>query len=223
MKNIKKLFITGLLTILPIMITINILSWIFKLLNRYLSNNIFVKEMVNYLLKHRVYSRLTSQIVVYILVITIIFVVIIITGLAMKNVMGKKVAQKVDELFSKTPLIKPIYTTMLQIRHLIFSSNDKSYQKVVLIEYPRKNVYSVAFLTNRKNELFKKYLPNEKLVNIFLPTSPNPTSGMFLMLPKEDVIELDMKIEDAIKLIISGGAIIPSKNEIKGEDRDNVD
>jgi uncharacterized membrane protein len=213
MKRIKGLFVTGIITVLPVLITINIMSWIFKFLNNYLSRNIFVKEMTSYLLKYEFYSKLTTQVLVYLIAVVIIILTIIITGLAMRNVIGKRIAKKIDFLFSNIPLVKPIYTTILQIRHLMFTSNTKAYQKVVMIEYPRRGIYSLGFLTNRKNELFEEILGGKKLLNIFIPTSPNPTSGMFIMVEADDVKELDIKIEDAIKLIISGGAIVPKVNK----------
>ncbi len=208
MKKLKNLFITGLLTILPVLITLNIMSWIFKSLNSYLSRNIIVKEIVEYLMTFQIYSQFTTQVLVYIMAIIIILLTIVITGLAMRNVMGKKIALSIDKLFSNLPLIKPIYTTILQIRELMFTSNTKAYQKVVMIEYPRKGIYSLGFLTNRENKLFEEILEKD-LLNIFIPTSPNPTSGMFIMVEASEVKELDIKIEDAIKLIISGGAIVP--------------
>ncbi|MGB6128024.1 MAG: DUF502 domain-containing protein [Psychrilyobacter sp.] len=213
MKRIKSLFVTGLITVLPVLITINIMSWIFKFLNNYLSQNIFVKEMTSYLLKYEFYSKFTTQILVYLVAVIIIILTIIITGLAMRNVIGKKIAKKIDQLFSNIPLVKPIYTTILQIRHLMFTSNTKAYQKVVMIEYPRKGIYSLGFLTNRENKLFEEILGGKKLLNIFIPTSPNPTSGMFIMVEADTVKELDIKIEDAVKLIISGGAIVPKVNK----------
>lgn len=213
MKRIKGLFVTGLITVLPVLLTINIMSWIFKFLNNYLSQNIFVKEMTSYLLKYEFYSKLTTQVLVYLIAVLIIILTIIIAGLAMRNVIGKKIAKKIDQLFSNLPLVKPIYTTILQIRHLMFTSNTKAYQKVVMIEYPRRGIYSLGFLTNRKNELFEEILGGKKLLNIFIPTSPNPTSGMFIMVEADDVRELDIKIEDAVKLIISGGAIVPKINK----------
>jgi len=213
MKRIKSLFATGLITVLPVLITINIMSWIFKFLNNYLSQNIFVKEMISYLLKYEFYSKFTTQILVYLIALIIIILTIIITGLAMRNVIGKKIAKKIDQLFSNIPLVKPIYTTILQIRHLMFTSNTKAYQKVVMIEYPRKGIYSLGFLTNRENKLFEDILGGKKLLNIFIPTSPNPTSGMFIMVEADTVKELDIKIEDAVKLIISGGAIVPKVNK----------
>lgn len=213
MKRVKSLFVTGLITVLPVLITINIMSWIFKFLNNYLSKNIFIKKMISYLLTYEFYSTLTTQLLVYIIAILIIILTIIVTGLAMRNVIGKKIAKNIDLLFSNIPLVKPIYTTILQIRHLMFTSNTKAYQKVVMIEYPREGIYSLGFLTNRENKLFEELTGGGKLLNIFVPTSPNPTSGMFIMVKADDVKELDIKIEDAIKLIISGGAIVPKFNK----------
>ena len=91
MKRVKSLFVTGLITVLPVLITINIMSWIFKFLNNYLRKNIFVKEMTSYLLRYEFYSKFTTQILVYLMAITIIILTIVVAGLAMRNVIGKKI------------------------------------------------------------------------------------------------------------------------------------
>ncbi|MCK5779383.1 MAG: DUF502 domain-containing protein [Psychrilyobacter sp.] len=213
MKSLKSLFFTGLIAILPLLITINLLIWISRLISGYLNGNIVIIEMVKHLSHEDLQSELPVKIMVYIFAVLILTLLIILMGLAMKNVIGKAIANSIDKIISKIPVIKTIYTTILQIRELMFSSGTKAYQKVVLIEYPRKGSYSLGFLTNRNNKFFCDLLEKEELISIFVPTSPNPTSGMFIMVESSEVRELDIKVEDAIKLIVSGGAIIPKNME----------
>ena len=117
----------------------------------------------------------------------------------------------------KFPLINLIYNTVKQIVDTFTQQQKAVFQEVVLIEYPRKGVYAIGFLTNRaKGEI--QALTGEELVNVFVPTTPNPTSGFLLMLPKESVVSMQMSISDGMKLIISGGAVVPPYDD---NDRNN--
>lgn len=221
MKKIRQLFFTGLLTVLPLVITINIILWVLKIIDELLKNNVIVDSMGKDLAKKIYISPFGIRIIVYIIVFSVLILLTIMLGLAVRNVLGNKIASTMDRLISKIPLVKPIYTTIIQIRELMVTSKTKAYQKVVLIEYPRKGIYSLGFLTNRGNKILEEEGGNrEELINVFLPTSPNPTSGMFLMLKQDEVRELDIKIEDAIKLIISGGAIMPEIYQKNGGGND---
>jgi uncharacterized membrane protein len=149
------------------------------------------------------------KISVYVISIVGIFFIITLVGLTLKHVIGKRIASFFERLFIKVPVIKQVYTTVSQITGLVSSDNARSYQKVVLIEYPKKGIYSLGFLTSNGNRYFEEIMGKDKVLNIFIPTSPNPTSGMFVMMEEKDVKVLNIKVEEAVKLIISGGAIIP--------------
>lgn len=208
----KKNFYTGLIALLPIVLTIYIFNWIVEILVTVLNHSfitIAIREIfIQFLPKQETVFYL--QILVYILSFVIMILGVSLVGFILKIVFFEKVMKKIQELFVKIPLIKQVYTTIKQITEVTISDKEKVYQKTVLIEYPRKGIYSIGFLTSMDNYAIENYVENkEKLYNIFIPTSPNPTSGMFVMVPESDVKILDIKVDDAIKMIISGGVILP--------------
>jgi len=210
MKRLKNNLITGLLTILPLFITFYILTFIFTKIITFLKQYPYLSNLIEYLIDNKDYSLWMSTLLVYTLALLALAMLLITVGAFTKFTIGHKLTGLVDTIFTKIPLVSSIYTTLIQIRKILLSNNTRAYQKVVMIEYPRRGIYSLGFLTNIGNDYFKKRIGAKKIYNIFVPTSPNPTSGLFLMLPEEDVEILDdMKVEEAIKLIISGGAVIP--------------
>ena len=135
-----------------------------------------------------------------------IIIITLVGGLSLSFI-GKKVLQFVNELFKKIPILRTIYSAIGQMTET-FAPKRKSKKSVVLIEYPRKGSWAVAFITKEnKGEISKK--TNQKLVNVFVPTTPNPTSGFLLMFPKDEVLHLDMSFEEASKFIVSAGTSNP--------------
>jgi uncharacterized membrane protein len=213
-KKIKNWFYTGLIALLPVILTFYFLAWIFQTGLRFMGKSIFVKLMTEIFMKLEIFHNRQQievyvKISVYLILILGIFFIITLTGLTLKHVIGKRIGNIFERLFVRLPIIKQVYTTLSQITGLLSSDKDKSYQKVVLIEYPRKGIYSLGFMTSYGNTYFEDVMAKEKIVNIFVPTSPNPTSGMFIMMEEKDIKVLNIKVEEAVKLIISGGAIIP--------------
>lgn len=214
----RNYFFTGLISISPIFLTVFILIQIAEYTVKLFSKLFSVNKLREFIIKsfnieNKVFTQLAVSIVIYGIAIIVIYLIVMLIGLMVSKLINKEKIKYFEKFFLKIPLAKPIYTTLKQIREIILSQNGRSYKKVLLIEYPRKGIYSLGFLTNDKNNFFEKILSEKELVNVFIPTSPNPTSGMFVMVHKQEAIELDMRIEDAIKLIISGGAIIPESLE----------
>ena len=137
--------------------------------------------------------------------LTIVFITIV-GGLSL-SFLGKKFLQIVDDLFKRIPILRTIYSALGQMTDS-FRNQESSKKSVVLIEYPRKGTWAVGFAT-KKNEGEIMVKTNKELINIFVPTTPNPTSGFLLMFPKEDVIYLDMSFEEASKFIVSAGTSNP--------------
>jgi uncharacterized membrane protein len=214
MKRLKTYFLTGFVSSLPLIITLYLFSGIWDFLLTKIEKTIPVSTIVEYLVKNYFKEDYVAKLVVkwsvYFTVLVILFFIIVLVGATLRNVVGHKIAKYFDSIFFKIPIIKQVYATLKQISDMILSGSSKAYQKVVLIEYPRKGIYSLGFLTNYKNEYFENISGEERLVNVFIPTSPNPTSGMFIMMSNREVIELDLKVDEAVKLIISGGAIVPN-------------
>ena len=135
------------------------------------------------------------------IIISVVFITIV-GGLSL-SFLGKRILKLIDDLFKRIPFLRTIYSAIVQMTET-FSKKDNDKKSVVLIEYPRKGVWAVGFATKENTgEMAKK--TNRKLINVFVPTTPNPTSGFLLMFPVEDVIYLDMNFEEASKFIVSAG------------------
>lgn len=214
----KRYFYTGLIALLPIVITVYIFNWIVGIMMSLLTHSFITIVIHEILVKFVTEQEMDFyfQVLVYIISLVTMLVGTCLVGMTLQIVFVAKIMKKVKELFIKIPLIKQVYTTISQIIDIAVSDRQKSYQKTVLVQYPRKGIYSIGFLTSTDNFLLKDYIETEeKLCNVFIPTSPNPTSGMFIVVPQSEVKVLDIKTDDAIKLIISGGVILPEKKEDK--------
>ena len=139
------------------------------------------------------------------ILLTILFITII--GSLSLSFLGKKFLQIIDDLFKRIPILRTIYSAILQMTES-FSNQDSNKKSVVLVEYPRKGSWAVGFAT-KENQGEIKNKTNKILINVFVPTTPNPTSGFLLMFPKDDVIYLDMSFEEASKFIVSAGTSNP--------------
>ncbi len=133
---------------------------------------------------------------------------IIATGAIARNYFGRKIVIFGDKIVERIPLINRVYGAIKQISQAFFSSKREVFKKPILFEYPRKGIYSIGFYTQDTRGPVQEVLDTD-MVSIFLPTTPNPTSGVLLFVPKSEVYDLDLTIEEALKLVISGGAIIP--------------
>lgn len=217
-KKIKAYFYTGLIALLPIVLTVYIFNWIVSIMMSLLGNS-FVTILIKKLLLRFVEEGNMDyyfQLLVYFISLITMIVGTCLVGFTLRIVFFARIMKKIKELFIKIPLIKQVYTTISQIIEIATSDREKSYQKVVMVEYPRKGIYSIGFLTSEDNFIISEAVgENKKMCNVFIPTSPNPTSGMFIIVPEDEIKVLDIKIDDAVKLIISGGVILPDKKEIE--------
>jgi len=139
------------------------------------------------------------------IIVTLIFITVV-GGLSL-SFLGKKILQLLDDLFKRIPILRTIYSAIVQMTET-FTQQDANKKSVVLVQYPRKDSWAVGFATKEnKGEIVKK--TNKELINVFVPTTPNPTSGFLIMFPKEDIIYLDMSFEEASKFIVSAGTSNP--------------
>ena len=186
---LRNYFITGIVVLIPIGITLYLTKFFIGISSQIIPENI---NPNNYL----PYAIPGLEILISIIIITFV------GGLSL-SFLGKKVLKLIDDLFKRIPFLSTIYSAILQMTES-FSNNKNDKKSVVLIEYPRKGVWAVGFATKEnKGEMAKK--TNQKLINVFVPTTPNPTSGFLLMFPLSDVIYLDMSFEEASKFIVSAG------------------
>ena len=223
--RLKKNFYTGLLMILPVVITYYIFNWLFNLAFRIINNTIIIKilkRLVDFGFGEKA-DTFYMQMSVYIAAFLIIFLSITILGYMTKVVFFSKIIKRVLDILERIPIIKTVYSTSKQIIGIVYSDNGESvYKKVVAVEFPRKGLYAIGFLTADKNTALKEILPDKDIVNVFIPTAPNPTSGFLLCLTKEEVYYLNMSVEWAFKLIVSGGYItedVVKHNEQKAEQK----
>ena len=140
-------------------------------------------------------------------------VIILLTGMIAANFFGKQLVAAWESLLSRIPLVRSVYASVKQITETLFSSSGESLRKVLLVEYPRREMWTLAFQTSTDvGEAQRK--TGEDVVNVYVPTTPNPTSGFFIMIPKKDVIELDMSVDDGLKMLISMGVMVPGVNKV---------
>ncbi len=133
---------------------------------------------------------------------------LIITGILAANLFGRRLVKFWEGILGRIPLVRSIYTSVKQVSTTLLSSNSNSFRKVVLIEYPRKGIWSLGFLTNQ-GLASASQKTDEQLHSVFIPTTPNPTSGYIVMLPEKDIIDLEMNVEEGFKFILSMGVVVP--------------
>jgi len=140
--------------------------------------------------------------------------ILLLTGVLAANLFGRRFVELWEKILNKIPLVRSIYSSVKQISSTIFDPSGKSFRKVVLLQYPRKGLWSIGFLTNDNmgNEL---NAVDDRLVSVFVPTTPNPTSGFIIMVRSDELKELNMNVEEAFKFIISMGVIIPDSAALK--------
>ena len=186
---LRNYFITGVVVLIPIGITLYLTKFFVGISSKIIPENI---NPNNYL----PYAVPGLEILISVIIITIV------GGLSL-SFLGKKVLKLIDDLFKRIPFLRTIYSAILQMTET-FSNSKNDKKSVVLIEYPRKGVWAVGFATKEnKGEMAQK--TNQKLISVFVPTTPNPTSGFLLMFPINEVIYLDMTLEEASKFIVSAG------------------
>jgi len=145
------------------------------------------------------------------------FFVLLVTGILAANFVGRAFVGGWESLLERIPFIRAVYSAAKNFAEIVFSDSSQSFKKVLLIEYPRKGIYSLAFQTaTRLGEIQGRI--DEDVICCFVPTTPNPTSGLIIVLPKKDIIELDMEVDEALKMIISLGVVVPAwSNDQTGE------
>jgi len=203
--HVRRSFLTGLVILLPIGVTV----WLITFLLTRVGN--VVRPWLVELLNHFVTLPKESVVIVIFLNIISLFIVaafIIIIGWVSRFFVGRYFINLTERMVNALPFINSIYRTVKQIVDTFSQQQKAIFQKCVLVEYPRKGVWALGFLTSdAKGEV--QHNTGQHLLNVFVPTTPNPTSGYLLMVPEDEVKDLQMSISDGMKLIISGGAVVP--------------
>lgn len=198
MKNLRRYLVAGILVWLPIGITILLVRVLIGLMDR---------TLVLVPMRYRPEEWLGFAIPGLGLVLTL--AILLVTGVLAANFVGRRLVAFWERMLERIPVVRSVYSASKNFAEIVFSESDQSFKKVLLIEYPRKGLYGLAFQTaTNLGEIQSKV--DQDLVCTFVPTTPNPTSGFIIILPRKDVIELDMEIDEALKMIISLGVVVPT-------------
>ena len=196
--KLKTYLFTGILVTAPVTITFYMAYELFIWIDK-LSRSLFPQQMNGH------------EIIAYIPGIGVAALIagLIIIGMFTTGFIGKFFVRLGDFIVSKMPLISSIYSLLKQLFETILSQKSQSFKQAVLLEYPRKGIWIIGFLAGTATSEVEQRVPNKELLSIFIPTTPNPTSGFLILVPKEDVQTLDMSVEDALKYIVSCGIVAP--------------
>ncbi|MES3003311.1 MAG: DUF502 domain-containing protein [Pseudomonadota bacterium] len=197
MSALRKWFVAGLLVIVPVAITIGVLQWIIGTLDQTL---LILPEA----------WRPDRLIGVHIpgFGVLLTLTILLVTGAVVSNFLGKKLVRWGDQLVSRIPVVRSIYSSVKQVSDTLFSPGGNAFRTAVLVQWPRQDVWTIAFVTGQPGGEVANHLMGE-YVSVYVPTTPNPTGGYFVMLPKRDCIELRMSVDDALKYVISMGVVVP--------------
>lgn len=205
LKGLKAKFITGVLVITPAFLSIFIIVFIFNKIDNLISP-LIVKLFQRYFL----HIELPHFIITF-LSLLFLFILIIFVGVVAENFVGKRILKFIDRLLSSTPLVKGIYIALKQLFDAFRLTNSKKFNKVVFVEYPKKDMWVIGFTTAPLCSELSQYFSENNMVNVFIPTTPNPTSGYLVVVNSNSIIETSLSIEDAVKYVVSGGVIQPEK------------
>ncbi|MCT4594588.1 MAG: DUF502 domain-containing protein [Anaeromicrobium sp.] len=200
-KDARNIFFTGLIVLIPIAATFFTIVWLFNVVDS------FFRDPIEKILGFKIVG----------IGVILTLVIVFWTGLFATNYLGRKIIHCLEKTICKVPLVSMIYSSIKQIINTVLTEKNNNFKSAVAIEYPSKGIYTIGFLTADAPRVITD-ITNEKMKSIFVPTTPNPTSGMFVMIGEKDIVYLGLSVDAAIKLIVSGGIITP--DIIQDEKRD---
>ena len=202
MKHLRNYFISGLLFWIPLALSVIVIKFSLEFINELVPTKYLPETLFN------LNTDFPGSGIVLVLL------VILITGVIVSNFLGRKLVALWERILNKIPGFRNIYNVLKKVSDTVFNSSTESFRKAFLIQYPSKGIWVIAFQSgDYKGEA--ESIIGEEMINLFVPTTPNPTSGFFVMMPKKDVFELDMSVEEAFKIVISAGVVTPGSLNIK--------
>ena len=193
----RKYFVTGLLILVPLGITL----WVLNLIISTLDQSVLLLPE-----RWRPAVLIGLDIPGMGAIVTVVFVFLV--GLLTRNFIGKQIVNVWEKLLTRIPIVSSIYSSVKQVSDTLFSSSGNAFRKAMLVQYPREGSWTIAFLTGTPGGDVKNHLVGD-YISVYVPTTPNPTSGFFLMMPRADAVELDMSVDEALKYIVSMGVVAP--------------
>lgn len=214
--GLRNSFLTGIVVIAPVGLTVwliwTVIGWVDGFVLPFVPNSYQPENLIKQIFGEESQMNIRGLGVIFFLVFTTF------VGWIAKGVIGRFFIRNAETLVHRMPVVRSIYSGVKQIAETVFAQSDRSFEKACLIEYPRKGIWAVGFIsTVAKGEVQSKAAKDSQLLSVFVPTTPNPTSGFLLFFPKEDVIQLDMSIEDAAKLVISAGLVYPDSKLVSAK------
>jgi uncharacterized membrane protein len=196
----KKYFITGLLIWIPLVITI----WVLKLVVDTLDQSLLLLPLA---------LRTENWLGMHIpgLGVLLTLLIVFLTGAITANLIGQRLVHLWHEILHRIPVVNSIYSSVKQVSDTLFSSSGEAFRKTLLVQWPRQGMWTIAFLTGTPGSDVTRHLQGD-FVSVYVPTTPNPTGGYFIIMPRQDVIELDMSVDTALKYVISMGVASPNGN-----------
>ena len=200
--RLRNYLISGLLFWIPLILTIIVIKFFLEFLN-----NIIPKEYLPEAIFNLDTTIPGSGII-------LLFIIILITGMLITNILGRRLVALWEKLLNSIPGFRNIYNILKKVSDTVLNTSSESFKKAYLIQYPNKGIWVIAFQSGDYQGEAKAII-GEQLINLFVPTTPNPTSGFFVLISKKDAYELDISVEDAFKLVISAGVVTPNSMKIK--------
>jgi uncharacterized membrane protein len=201
---IRKYFITGLLILVPLAITL----WVLHLVIGTMGQSLLLLPP-----EWRPDGLFGISIIPDLVGTVLTLLIVFLTGVAARNFIGKRVVRVWEGVLIRIPVVNSIYSSVKQVSDTLFSSSGNAFRKAVLIQYPHQGSWTIAFLTGVPGGDVRNHLQGD-FISVYVPTTPNPTSGFFLMMRREDTVELDMSVDEALKYIVSMGVVAPEKKVI---------
>jgi len=203
-KRLRNYFISGLLFWIPLALTVIVIKFFLELINSLVPQKYLPEVIFN------LNTTIPGSGIILVLI------VILITGVLVTNILGRKLVALWEKVLNKIPGFRNVYNVLKKVSDTVFNTSTDSFRKAFLIQYPSKGIWVIAFQSGDYTDKAKSII-GEEVINLFVPTTPNPTSGFFVLMAKKDAFELDMSVEEAFKLVISAGVVTPNSVKIKDE------
>ncbi|CAN5905643.1 DUF502 domain-containing protein [soil metagenome] len=197
MHAIRKWLLSGLLVIVPLVITLGVLNWIIGTLDQTLW--LLPDDWQKWLFDHKVRG----------LGVLLTLAILLVVGAVASNFVGKRLLGWGDAVVRRIPVVRSIYSSVKQVSDTLFSENGNAFRTAVLVQWPREGVWTIAFVTGTPGAEVLGHMGGGEYLGVYVPTTPNPTGGYFVMLKRSDCIELKMSVDDALKYIVSMGVVVP--------------
>ena len=214
--RLRTSFLTGIVVIAPVALTLwliwSVIGWFDGFVLPFVPDAYRPEQILNTIFGYDLKLNIRGVgVVVFLVFATLV-------GWLAKGLIGRSFIRYAENLVNRMPVVRSFYSGIKQIAETVFAQQERSFEKACMIEYPRKGIWAIGFIsTTAKGEIAERNSSKGPMVSVFVPTTPNPTSGFLLFFPKADIVELDMSIEDAAKLVISAGLVYPPTKKISSK------